>query len=300
VITSAKTAELQFQASSIASSVTLEITGNEGVEVLTFTSGTAASAIAFAVNRISDATGVTADFINPGAPASGVTFKSTGYGSKSFVSVTAQSGAFATADTTGAATTRAEGVDAVATINGALTVGDGLNIKLNTTTLDVELTLDATFGASSTNFAVTGGGAMFQLGPKVTSNQQVNVGISSVAASKLGDSEAGFLNDIVTGGNATLVGGRASQASVIIERAIRQVSVLRGRLGAFEKNTLDTNVNSLTVALENVTASESTIRDADFAEETAALTRGQILTQAGTSVLATANVTPQSVLSLLQ
>jgi hypothetical protein len=76
--------------------------------------------------------------------------------------------------------------------------------------------------------------------------------------------------------------------------------VLRGRLGAFEKNTLDTNVNSLSVALENVTASESTIRDADFAAETAALTRAQILTQAGTSVLATANSTPQSVLSLLQ
>jgi flagellin len=59
-------------------------------------------------------------------------------------------------------------------------------------------------------------------------------------------------------------------------------------------------MNSLSVALENVTASESTIRDADFAQETAAMTRAQILTQAGTSVLATANATPQSVLSLLQ
>ena len=88
--------------------------------------------------------------------------------------------------------------------------------------------------------------------------------------------------------------------SQIIERAIRQVAVLRGRLGAFEKNTLETNINSLSVALENVTASESSIRDADFAQETAALTRAQILTQAGTSVLATANSTPQSVLSLLQ
>ena len=54
------------------------------------------------------------------------------------------------------------------------------------------------------------------------------------------------------------------------------------------------------MALENVTSSESSIRDADFAEETAALTRAQILTQAGTSVLATANSTPQSVLHLLQ
>jgi flagellin len=128
----------------------------------------------------------------------------------------------------------------------------------------------------------------------------VNIGIGSVAASKLGDNDVGFLNDIVTGGNSTLVSGKSAAASKIVERAIRQVAVLRGRLGAFEKNTLQTNINSLSVALENVTSSESSIRDADFARETAALTRAQILTQAGTSVLATANVTPQSVLSLLQ
>ncbi len=300
VITSARNAELQFQASAVgAGGVTLEIAGTEGVDVLTFTSAAAASAIAFAVNRIADATGVTADLINSGNPASGVVFKSTGYGSKSFVSVKAQSGSFSTVDATGSATTRTEGIDAVATINGALTVGDGLNLKLNTASLDVDLTLDEAFGVGQTEFAITGGGALFQLGPQVTSNQQVNVGIGSVAASKLGNEEAGFLNDLVTGGTATLVAGKSAAASKIVETAIRQVAILRGRLGAFEKNTLDTNINSLAVALENVTASESSIRDADFASETAALTRAQILTQAGTSVLATANVTPQSVLSLL-
>jgi flagellin len=162
------------------------------------------------------------------------------------------------------------------------------------------VTLADTFGQGKTKFAITGGGALFQLGPQVNSNQQVNVGIGSVAASNLGDNNVGFLNEIVTGGNKTLVGGDAGAASRIVEKAIRQVAVARGRLGAFEKNTLDTNVNSLSIALENVTASESTIRDADFAAETAALTRAQILTQAGTSVLATANATPQSVLSLLQ
>jgi flagellin len=300
VITSAKTAELEFRASAISGGVTLEIKGNDGVDVLTFTSGTTASAIAFAVNRITDATGVAAELINSGNPLSGVTFRSVGYGTKSFVSVEAQTGAFATFDETGAAKNRDVGGDAVATINGALTVGDGLNIKLNTTTLDLELTLDEAFGVGSTDFAITGGGALFQLGPKVVSNQQVNIGIQSVAASNLGDNEIGFLNDLVTGGTATLVSGNAAQASKIIERAIRQVAVLRGRLGAFEKNTLQTNMNSLSIALENVTASESSIRDADFAAETAALTRAQILTQAGTAVLATANATPQSVLSLLR
>jgi flagellin len=300
VITSAKTADLQFRTSAITQPITLEVTGNDGVEVLTFTSGTAASAIAFAVNRVTDATGVKAELINSANAASGVSFRSSGYGTKEFVSVRAQSGSFATVDKDGNAKTRAIGDDAVATINGALTVGDGLSIKLNTTTLDLDLKLSENFGIGSSSFAITGGGALFQLGPQVVSNSQVNIGIGSVAASNLGDSDIGFLNDLVTGGDATLVGGQAAAASKILERAIKQVAVLRGRLGAFEKNTLNTNMNSLSVALENVTASESSIRDADFAAETAALTRAQILTQAGTSVLATANSTPQSVLSLLQ
>jgi flagellin len=301
VITSARTAELQFQASAVgAGGVTLEIAGVEGVDVLTFTSAATASAIAFAVNRIADATGVAAQLINSANPASGMVFTSTGYGSRNFVSVRAQAGSFNTVDTNNNATDRAEGVDAVATINGALTVGDGLNLKLNTASLDLDLTLDKAFGAGATEFAITEGGALFQLGPQVTSNQQVNLGIESIAASKLGNADVGFLSDMVTGGTATLVGGDSAAASHIIEVAIRQVSILRGRRGAFERNTLDTNMNSLSVALENVTASESTIRDADFAQETAALTRAQILTQAGTSVLATANTTPQSVLSLLQ
>ncbi len=300
VVTSAKTADLRFVGSSILSSVTLEVSGNDGVETLKFTSGTTASAIAFAINRITDTTGVAAHYINSAAPTSGIVFTSSGYGSQSFVSVKAQAGTFGTQDGTGAATDRSTGQDVVATVNGALTVGDGRSIKLNTSTLDMELTLDPSVGVGSTSFTIKGGGAMFQLGPQVSSNQQVNVGIQSVAASKLGDNDVGFLNDIVTGGSSTLVGGDAASASKIIERAIRQVAVLRGRLGAFEKNTLETNQNSLSVALENVTASESTIRDADFAQETSEMTRNQILTQAGTSVLATANSMPQSVLSLLQ
>ena len=67
-----------------------------------------------------------------------------------------------------------------------------------------------------------------------------------------------------------------------------------------QKDVIDTNTNSLSVALENVTASESAIRDADFADETSKMTRAQILVQATTSVLAQANSTPQNVLSLLR
>src|SRR4051794_27425485 len=151
VITSAKTADLEFRTSSISGPVTLEVTGNDGVDVLTFTSGTTASAIGFAVNRLSDSTGVKATLINSANPLSGIQFHSNGFGTKSFVSVRAQSGSFSTVDENGNAKSRTEGSDAVATINGALTVGDGLNIKLNTTSLDLELTLDQNFGKGVSN-----------------------------------------------------------------------------------------------------------------------------------------------------
>jgi len=300
VITSAQTAGLSFKASAITSSVTLQITGNNGVQTLSFTSGTHASAIAFAVNGISDSTGVVAKEAVASNLSSGITFSSTGYGSKSFVSISAQSGTFATVDANGAAQNRAAGRDTVATVNGAVVTGDGLNLDVNTGSLNMNLTLSQKFGDGTTTFSITGGGALFQLGAVVNSSQQVDLGIGSVAASQLGNSDVGFLNDIVTGGNASLVGGKASAAEQIVEAAISQVSILQGRLGAFEQNTLNTNVDSLNVALENVTSSESSIADANFAQETANLTRDQILVQAGTSVLSTANSTPQSVLTLLQ
>jgi flagellin len=297
LLTVASAAALRFTGSSLTQSVTIEITGNKGVDILTFTSGATASQIALAVNRIADATGVVANFTSL---ASGVSFRSVDFGSKNFVSVVARSGSFAVENNAGAVGQRAVGVDATATINGAFVRGDGLSLSLNTASLDLNLTLDSSFGVGATRFAITGGGALFQLGPQVSSQQQVNIGIQSIAATRLGDSISGFLSDVRSGGSASLLSGNTATASEIIEKAIRQVSGIRGRLGAFERNTIETNINSLSVALENVTASESTIRDADFARETAALTRSQILTQAGTSVLATANSTPQQVLSLLQ
>ena len=194
---------------------------------------------------------------------------------------------------------RSVGRDVVATINGEKASGSGQTVSLNTPNLSLSLNLDNSFGLGTEQFTITGGGAVFQLGSQVQSNQQVSIGIGSVAASKLGDAQDGYLTDLVTGGDADLSTDPA-KASSIIDAAINQVSELRGRLGAFEANTLQTNINSQQVALENVTASESSIMDTDFAAETSNLTRDQILVQAGTSVLATANTTPQSVLTLLQ
>jgi flagellin len=301
MVQSAETAALRFAQSALSKSLSLEVSGRQGVQILSFTSGTKASAIAYAVNRISDSTGVTAHMTSALNASSGITFNSTGYGSKEFVSVqvVGDPSAFVTQSASGAAQRRAVGVDTRASINGAQAIGDGLSLTLNTASLSLSLNLDEALGTGSKSFVITGGGALFQLGQQVQSNQQVGIAISSVSASRLGNALDGYLTDVITGGMASLQNSPA-KASKIIDAAINQVSVLRGRLGAFEKNTLQTNIDALQVALQNVTASESSIRDTDFATETSNLTRNQILVQAGTSVLAQANSTPQSVLNLLK
>ena len=115
VISSAKLADLRFVGSSIAHSTTLAIGGAEGTQTLSFVSGTTASAIAFAVNNISDSTGVAASLINASSPTSGINFESSSYGSAAFVSIQAQTGTFNTTDAAGASKSRATGADAVAT-----------------------------------------------------------------------------------------------------------------------------------------------------------------------------------------
>jgi flagellin len=304
VIQSAQHAQLDFRTSAIASDVTIEVAGTEGVTTLPFLAGTTASAIAAAINLVSDATGVSATLFNPANAASGITLNSIGFGSDAFVQI-AEIGptpnVFTTVDVLGQTVKRDAGRDAAATVNGASALGKGLNIFLNTTGLGLELRLQEAFNTlSSTSFAITGGGATFQLGPGVDSNQQVNIGVQSTAASGLGNATIGFLTDIGSGGPYSLVNGQSARAGKIISEAIRQISILRGRLGAFEKNTVDTNINQLQITLENLTSAESTIRDLDFAKETSNLTRSQILVSAGTSILALANQTPQSVLALLQ
>ena len=70
-------------------------------------------------------------------------------------------------------------------------------------------------------------------------------------------------------------------------------------MGAFQKNTLESNLTSLRIHTENLTAAESSIRDADIAVELAAFTRNQIMTQSATAQLAQANALPKNVMSLL-
>jgi len=262
------------------SAVTVEVAGNDGTEQLSFAANTATSAVAFAVNQLKGATGVSA-LVNGGT----LQFNSVGYGSDQFVSVKTIVGNFANG--------KGIGQDAGVNINGSRADVKGLHASVRSGDFDVDLILDKDFAqtvnSTGTSFDVVGGGAKFQIGSQVNRQGQINVGISSVSTTKLGDEVGGFLSSVGSGGANSLVSGNTIQAQKILTTAIRQVATLRGRLGALQKDVLNTNVNSLQTALENVTASESAIRDADFADETSKLTRSQILVQANTSVLAQAN-----------
>jgi flagellin len=288
---SAQLGEVDFSGATVGTSaVTIEVGGVDGAEQLSFAANTTTSAVAVAVNQLTGSTGVS-------AIVSGNTlrFTSNAYGSDQYVSVKTIAGVF----TEG----KDFGQDASVNINGAQAEVQGLSAALRNSDLDISLTLDSAFAtapnAAGTSFIVTGGGAKFQIGSQVNRQGQIDVGIGAVSTTNLGNEVDGFLSSLASGGDNSLVGGNTVQAQKIINDAVKQVATLRGRLGALQKDVLDTNVNSLSVALENVTSSESAIRDADFASETAALTRAQILVQANTSVLAQANSAPQSVLALL-
>jgi flagellin len=98
--------------------------------------------------------------------------------------------------------------------------------------------------------------------------------------------------------NISSIAGAVAALSTL-DTAIQSVSSLRSTLGAFQ-NRLQFTINTLSIQEENSTASESAIRDADIAQETIQFTRNQILVSAGTSVLAQANVVPQTALTLLR
>jgi flagellin len=92
----------------------------------------------------------------------------------------------------------------------------------------------------------------------------------------------------------------AQDSMRVIDRAIEEVAVARGEMGAFQRNSVESNLNYLRIAHENVLSSESVIRDADIAKEMAAFTRNQIMVESSTAMLAQANQQHMNVLNLVR
>src|SRR5690606_9225283 len=125
-----------------------------------------------------------------------------------------------------------------------------------------------------------------------TANDGAALGVAAGTYSP--DDDTSFLTDVAV----DTVNG-ANDAILRIDAALTGVAELRGTLGAIQ-NRFESTINSLQTVGENLSASRSRILDTDFAAETAALTRAQILQQAGTAMGAQANTVPQNVLSLLR
>jgi len=315
----------------IVSATTIQIRGPLGVRELDLLSGTALSAVAASINALTGLTGVTSQLVSGADQSSGLVFQSSGYGSNNFVSVERlDKPAVATDDNfnlvkvdadanvpadvwsaTTVAATRDEGRDVSALINGNVASGNGLEISIGSPSLAVKLDLAESYATDPTlavsTFDITGGGSLYQLGPTVNALQQSNIGIQSTSSESLGgvfkNGVANFLSSLQTGKANSLATADSSRdystLSEIVEASIDEISILRGRLGAFERNVLDANSRSLQGAFENLTASQSLIRDADFALESSEMTRAQILQSSGTTVLSLANQQSQQVLQLL-
>jgi len=304
VTQSAQQAQLAFSGPGMgATGATVDIGGPEGIITLTFPASATTVQMVSAINANVDATGVQAVASGAGG-VSGLRIFSQKYGSGAFVSVRAVTGTYTVKNRAGANVPRTVGRDASATINGVNTTSEGLKLSISNDALKMNVTLSTAFGGGSVSlgsstFAITSGGALFQLGPQVNTNLQEQIGIQSFQVNKLGNAIVGFLSELKSGQPRSLKSEKFKEASDIVSEVIAQVAVLRGRLGSFERNTLQTNINQLQITAENLSSSESVIRDTDFAEETSELTRSQILVQAGTSILAIANAQSQNVLTLL-
>jgi len=135
------------------------------------------------------------------------------------------------------------------------------------------------------------GGAAIQVGANTDADNHISIDVANLSVTISGVTGASI------GSNATATG--ASAAIDAIDAAIKSIDTARASLGAIQ-NRFTTTISNLQSSIENQSAARSRITDTDFAAETASLSRNQILQQAGTAMLAQANQSGQSVLSLLR
>jgi flagellin len=278
----------------------LRISGTLGTEDVFINSSITTAQVLDAVNSVREFTGVY---------GSGGSFFSDQFGGDEQISLEVIAGSYNSNTQTAGSLTRDAGQNIGVQLDGAQVSGDGLDIRVNSNFIKGEFRFEQNTALTSHTFTVLRSGMNFQLGNEPNAVDQLSVGLPSVDPKLLGFEQVtlangggtigGFLDSLIAGGANDLKSG-ARNAVRILDRALDQINGLRGFLGALVSDTLDPNSRSLGIAVENLQATESSIRDLDFAAETANFTRTQVLFSAGTSVLASANVLPQTVLSLLQ
>ena len=183
----------------------------------------------------------------------------------------------------------------VQSANGTNNAGDRGNLQTEFSALQAEVArlVDGTQFNGTTLFDGTTSAFTFQVGAGTTANDTITINGTDLTANVRDAVAAGTLD--ISG--ATSAG--ATAAIIALDAAIDQVTTSRALYGA-SQNRFETVVMNLQVSAENLTAARSRIMDADFATETANMSRANILQQAGNAMVAQANQLPQMVLQLLQ
>ena len=292
VDTAAARASATFtQASDLTAEETLTINGVS----ITIDSGSTQEEVAARINAFTDQTGVTAEI-----DGADTRLRTDTFGSAANITVTT--------DGTGAA-----GSTGISPVTGIDVDGTDIQVSVSKdgaavgsfTGVGATITVDAgeakgltaTFGLALGQAISTVTGAQgtitiennsltFQIGANAF--QTASIAVAKVDAESLGLSGLSVADE-----------DSAQSAIAVIDSAIDMITNERGELGAFQQNTLTSTANNLRTSLENSVNAESVIRDTDYAQEIAEFTKQQVLVQAGTSLLGTANQTSQLVLSLL-
>ena len=269
---------------------------------ITLTTGMSQAQVVNRVNEFTAQTGVVAD-IDAGSPR----LYTKDFGSDASLNVVSNTAAGATSSGIGTTTITDNGVDVIGTIDGTSYTGSGNVLTANSGSAKgvvIQFAADSGANAAKTvaagaqgNVSVTDNSLIFQIG--ANQNQTAKIAINKVNSNGLGvgvsNNQFSSLDEIdVTSAS------KAQDTIAVVDAAISDVTNLRGTLGSFQSNTLESTANNLRATLENTTNAESVIRDTDFASEIANFTRGQVLVQAGTAMLSNANQIPQLVLSLLR
>ncbi|MCP4634277.1 MAG: hypothetical protein GY855_15230 [candidate division Zixibacteria bacterium] len=179
----------------------------------------------------------------------------------------------------------------------SVTAGEWSTIFDNTGEQSIKVNYDLTSAGGTEQMNVTDSALVFQIGGNV--GQTAKIGIQNMDADYLGKNVTGNQFNSLSKISVTSA-DQAQDAQVIIDAAIDEVTNVRGTLGSFQRNTLESNLANLRIAAQNLTAAESSIRDTDMAQEMSSFVRYQILLQAGTAMLAQGNQVPQVVLSLFR
>lgn len=295
VSSAAEKAQYEVATTSATDDTTISIQGAEGTAVIDITSGENLSSVAAKINAATAQTGVTAS-----ASSGSLTLLSSDYGSSKFVRVSVVD--TDTSDTSFSAGSD-YGSDASVTINGQTAAVDGLEVSYsaNGVSLSFNLTEDYNDGTVSGDESFTisssAGGATFQLG--TTSATRATIGIDGLFSQQLGSATLGYLSSLKGGGTNNLI-DNPNQAALIADAAAEQVAKLQGRLGGFLQFQVGTALNQMNATYESLTSALSTIKDVDYATETAELNRQNVLMQVSMSLLGLAQQQSAQVLSLLR